>query len=79
VYALHALVSDDHGTGGEFSVRGLAERIDSASARAVATQAASYTPLDRYVLFELRITEARCKAYGDIELPDPPSWRVPAS
>jgi hypothetical protein len=76
VYALHCLVPDAHGTGGEFYVRGRGERIDAPQVRAVAAQAASYTPHDRYVLFELLITEARCNGYGDVALPEPRSWRV---
>jgi hypothetical protein len=75
VYALHGLVPDDHGTGGEFFVRGRGERIDTPHIRAVAAQAASYTPQDRYVLFELRVTEARCNGYGDVVLPEPRSWQ----
>ena len=54
VYALHCLVPDAKGTGGEFYVRGTGERIDDQSIRVVAAQAASYEPHDRYVLFELR-------------------------
>mgnify|MGYP003525757575 FL=1 len=80
VYALHCLVPDDRGTGGEFYVRGRGERIDTPHLRAVAAQAASYTPQDRYVLFELRVAEARCNGYGDVVLPEPRSWqpdRVP--
>ena len=76
VYALHCLVPDATGTGGEFYVRGRGERIDSPDLRAAAAQAASYTPHDRYVLFELRIAEARCNGYGDVALPEPRSWRV---
>jgi hypothetical protein len=76
VYALHCRVSDGNGTGGEFYIRGHGERIVSPQLRAVAAQAASYTPHDRYVLFELGITEARCNGYGDVALPEPRSWRV---
>ncbi len=76
VYALHCFVPDANGTGGEFYVRGRGERIDSPQLRAVAAQAASYTPHDRYVLFELRIAEARSNGYGDVALPEPRSWRV---
>jgi hypothetical protein len=76
VYALHCLVPDAQGTGGEFYVRGRGERLDTPQLRAIATRAASYTPLDRYVLFELRITEARCNGYGNLALPEPRSWRV---
>jgi hypothetical protein len=43
--------------------------------RAVAAQAASYTPQDRYLLFELRVTEARCNGYGDVVFPEPRSWQ----
>jgi len=76
MYALHCLVPDAHGTGGEFYIRGRGERIDTPHLRAVAAQAASYTPHDRYVLFELRIAEARCRGYGDVALPEPRSWQL---
>ena len=75
-YALHCQVPDSNGTGGEFYVRGHGERLDSPQLRAAAVKAASYTPNDRYVLFELRIAEARCNGYGDVALPAPRSWRV---
>jgi hypothetical protein len=57
-------------------IRGRGERIDTPHLRAVAVQAASYTPHDRYVLFELRIAEARCNGYGDVALPEPRSWQL---
>jgi hypothetical protein len=76
MYALHCHISDANGTGGEFYVRGSGERIDDPHVRTVAAQAASYTPNDRYVLFELRVAEARCNGYGDVALPEPRSWRV---
>jgi Pyridoxamine 5'-phosphate oxidase len=79
VYALHGLIPDDRGTGGEFYVRGRGERIDTPHVRALAAQAASYTPQDRYVLFELRVTEARCNGYGDVVLPEPRSWQSDAT
>ena len=75
-YALHCHVPDSNGTGGEFYVRGRGERVDSPQLRAVAVNAASYTPHDRYVLFELHIAEARCNGYGDVALPEPRSWRA---
>jgi hypothetical protein len=80
MYALHCLVPDAHGRGGEFYVRGRGEQIDTPQMRAVATQAASYAPHERYVLFDLRIAEARCNGYGDLALPEPRSWpldRIP--
>ncbi len=75
VYALHCHVPDMNGTGGEFYVRGRGERIDSAAARSAAVGAASYDPHERYVLFELGVSEARCNGYGDVVLPEPRSWR----
>jgi hypothetical protein len=78
VYALHCLVRDANGAGGEFYVRGRGERIDSQQIRAVAARAASYQPHDRYVLFELRVAEARCNGYGDVPVPEPTSWHVTA-
>ena len=38
--------------------------------------AASYTPLDRYILFELQLSEARCHGYGDVPLPSTRMWSV---
>jgi hypothetical protein len=43
--------------------------------RALATRVASYKPIERYILFELGVTEARSVGYGDVELPSPTSWR----
>jgi DNA-binding MurR/RpiR family transcriptional regulator len=77
VFALHNGVPDSEGTGGEFFVRGLAESVDDAGLRSIAAGAASYQPADRYVLFELSVSEARSNAYGDVELPEPPRWRDP--
>jgi hypothetical protein len=77
VFALHNGVPDSDGTGGEFFIRGLAEPVDDAALRSVAASAASYQPAERYVLFELTVSEARCNGYGDVALPDPRRWRDP--
>jgi hypothetical protein len=77
VFALHNGVSDSDGTGGEFFIRGLAEPVDDPALRSVAAAAASYQPAERYVLFELSVSEARCNGYGDVTLPDPLRWRDP--
>jgi hypothetical protein len=37
---------------------------------------ASYSPADRYVLFERRPTEVRCNGYGDVTLPERRRWRA---
>jgi hypothetical protein len=73
-YALHNGVQDTFGSGGEFSVSGRATLIDDPELRALATGAAMYQPVDRYILFELGIKEARCNGYGDVPLPDPGRW-----
>jgi hypothetical protein len=79
VYALHCHVPDSNGTGGEFFVRGHGEQVTDPPLRAAATRAASYPPNDRYVLFALHITEARCNGYGDVVLPEPRSWSLSAA
>jgi hypothetical protein len=54
-----------------------APRVDPVTP--IAAQAASHAPQDRYVLFELRVTEARCNGYGDVVLPEPRSWQSDAT
>ena len=51
-YALHSSVSDPSGASGEFSVSGKAVLTDDPAIRAIATETASYTPADRYILFD---------------------------
>jgi hypothetical protein len=77
VFALHNGVPDGDGTGGEFFVRGLAEPVEDPALRSAAAAAASYEAADRYVLFELTVSEARCNGYGDVTLPEPRRWRDP--
>ena len=77
VFALHNGVPDGDGTGGEFFVRGLAEPVEDPALRSAAAAAASFDAPDRYVLFELTVSEARCNGYGDVTLPDPRRWRDP--
>jgi Pyridoxamine 5'-phosphate oxidase len=78
-YALHCGVPDMEGTGGEFHVSGTATLIDDQEARALAVASARYSPAERYILFELHITEARCNGYGDVTLPTPARWLAPAA
>jgi hypothetical protein len=74
-YAMHNGVSDTSGTGGEFWITGRGARVDDVGLREVASIASLYSPADRYVLFELQVSEARCNGYGDVELPEPRRWR----
>ena len=73
-YSLHNGVPDGHGTGGEFFVSGRGVAVDDPARRATAAEAASYSPADRYVLFELTLSEARCNGYGDVPLPAHTRW-----
>ena len=64
------------GSGGEFFASGNGSLVDDAARRAEACEAAPYDPADRYVLFELRVREARANGYGDVELPPDTRWRA---
>ena len=75
-YSLHSAVPDMQGTGGEFQVSGIANLVEDQELRAVAVSSARYSPADRYVLYELKVTEARSTGYGDVTLPSPPRWRA---
>ncbi len=77
-YALHNGVPDTDGSGGEFFVSGKGFAVEDAAVRAIVAQAASYEPDERYVLFELKLSEARCNGYGDVPLPDRRRWSAPS-
>lgn len=64
-YALHCSVSDNSGVSGEFIVTGQAHLVDSAELRALAVQLSSYTPADRYILFEFTIERASSTTYSE--------------
>jgi hypothetical protein len=64
-YALHSLVSDLSGTGGEFHLNGQATLIDDDDVRRRAIEAACYTPREQYILFELDVTRAYSATYED--------------
>jgi len=63
-YALHCSVSDNSGASGEFFAMGRAQLVDSAELRALAVRLASYTPADRYILFECTIENAASTTYA---------------
>ena len=73
-FALHSAVPDMQGTGGEFHVTGIATLVKDEDLRALAVSSARYSPAERYILFELHVTEARCNGYGNVTLPSPPRW-----
>ena len=75
-FALHSGVSDNAGSGGEFSVSGHGLAVHEPDMWSEVAAAASYTPADRYILFELQLTEARCHGYGDVALPSTQKWGI---
>jgi len=75
-FAVHSGVPDNAGSGGEFSVYGSGLAIDDADMWSVVADAASYTPADRYILFEMLVSEARCHGYGDVPMPATRRWSI---
>lgn len=75
-FALHNGVPDNAGTGGEFNVSGRALAMDDPDMWSHVADAASYTPIDRYILFEMELSEARCHGYGDVPLPSTRRWSI---
>ncbi|HEU4319129.1 MAG TPA: pyridoxamine 5'-phosphate oxidase family protein [Acidimicrobiia bacterium] len=73
-YAIHNGVPDDAGTGGEFHLLGRGTEVEDADVWTYAADAASYEPANRYILFELLVSEARCNGYGDVALPEVKRW-----
>jgi hypothetical protein len=54
-YAVHSLVKDWNGTGGEFAISGKAVPVEDREMVALAVKGCPYTPQDRYVCFEFFI------------------------
>lgn len=77
-FALHNGVPDINGSGGEFFVSGMGFLEEDPAVRSFVAQVASYAPAERYILFELRLVEARCNGYGDVTLPAQPRWPLPS-
>ena len=73
-YAIHCSVGDTSGASGEFSVTGQAHLIDHPELRALAVRLASYTPADRYILFEFDIESAASTIYPE-DQPVRQSWK----
>jgi len=78
-FALHNGVPDDAGSGGEFGVSGRGLAVDDPGTWDQVAAAASYTPVEEHVLFELRLSEVRCHGYGDVPLPATRRWTVDAA
>ncbi len=76
-FSLHNGVPDNAGSGGEFSVTGKGLFCDDPEVWSHVAAASGYTPLDRYVVFELGLSEARCHGYGDVPMPTTAKWPAP--
>lgn len=63
-FSLHCGVEDESGGGGEFVVAGRATRATDPTTRELATRLATYSPADRYILFELTVDDAMATSYG---------------
>jgi hypothetical protein len=75
-YAMHNRVDDTAGTGGELIVSGRGRMIEDIDVRTLVTELAPYQPAERYVLFELSVSEVRCHGYGDTPLPRRRRWKA---
>lgn len=64
-YAIHCAVSDTSGASGEFNISGQAQLIDDPELRALAVRLASYSPAERYILFEFSLESAASTVYED--------------
>ena len=63
-YAIHCSVTDSNGASGEFIVAGRARLIDDPEMRALAARLSSYTPAERYILFEFELSSAASTIYS---------------
>ena len=75
-FALHNGVPDNAGSGGEFFVTGCGALVEDLGMWRAVASAAAYEPAPRYILFELKVDEARCIGYGDIRLPETRMWTI---
>ncbi len=73
-YAIHCSVTDTSGASGEFIIAGHARPVDDPELRALAAARASYSPKDRYILFEFDVESAASTTYPD-GLPVRLSWK----
>jgi hypothetical protein len=74
-YCMHASVADTAGSNGEFQVSGIGRLIEDPALRQLAIAYAPYTPLERYLLFELSVEEVLRTLYTD-DGPQRTRWRA---
>jgi hypothetical protein len=73
-YALHASVADTSGSNGEFQVLGFGQLVEAQAVRHLAIQCAPYTPLDRYILFDLTVERVMQTLYTAAGRPKRTQW-----
>lgn len=73
-YTIHSAVGGSGGEGGEFLVTGHAEFVEDPELWELAASVSSYTPADRYILFELGVESALSVIYED-GIPVRRRWR----
>lgn len=73
-YALHSLVDNPSGLGGEFYVTGRATPIESTDMRRKAIESSCYTPAEHHVLFELTVESASATDYAEGGRPHQARW-----
>ncbi len=64
-FALHCGVADTGGGSGEFTISGRAQATADPELRALAVRLASYSPAERYILFEFSVESAASTVYED--------------
>ncbi len=74
-YAMHSLVTDQHGNPGEFHIKGHGKPVEDAAVRAKVAEAAPYEVMERWILFEFSVEEAASTVYEGKE-PVRRRWRA---
>ena len=74
-FSLHSLVTDSNGSTGEFWLSGHAFLVSNEILRTEAIQSSSYKPKDRYILFQLYVTEAGSNYYSSTGTPNYNRWK----
>lgn len=74
-YCLHCAMSNNSGSSGEFQLTGVAEQIIDPVVREQAEAVSNFRPAARYVLFELKVSEALGTTYHG-GLPERQRWQA---
>ena len=64
-YSMHSLVTDEHGSNGEFQISGDAFLLSDPASRQAAVASCPYKPHERYILFEFQINRCFTNYYSN--------------